>query len=73
MKHPGAVTRLSEIDEILNSKLQHLPDLNLIPDVDPLQQSVDLTDLKATLCYSADHCGWTSVTCSKRVMFRVWL
>lgn len=73
MKHPGAITWLGEIDEVLNSKLQHLPDLNLIPYVDPLQQSVDLTDLKATLCYPADHCGGTSVTCSKRIMFRVWL
>lgn len=71
MKHPGAVTWLGEIDEVLNSKLQHLPYLNLIPYVDPLQQSVDLTDLKATLCYSADHCGGTSVTCSKTVMFRM--
>lgn len=66
MKHPGAVARLGEIDEILHSELQHLPDLHLVPDVDPLQQSVDLTDLKAALGHSADHCGWTSVTCSKK-------
>lgn len=65
MKHPDAVSRLCEIDEVLDSELQHLPDLKLIPDVDPLEQAVDLADLEAALCHSADHGGGTSVTCSK--------
>lgn len=68
MKNPDAVTWLGQIDEVWYSELYHLYYLYLIPYVDPLQQSVDLADLKAALCHPADHCGVTRITCSGRIM-----